>query len=71
MQLAVSVAPLAVSAKSSVYELPRHVVPNIAPEEFARWLARRLDASRPPRAPLLQARALRPLRERVAAPGRV
>jgi hypothetical protein len=70
-QLAVSVSSSPVSAKSSVYELPRHVVPNVPPEDFERWLAQCLDPPPPPRVPLLQSRALRPLRERVAAPGRL
>jgi peptidoglycan/xylan/chitin deacetylase (PgdA/CDA1 family) len=71
LQRAVSVASLPVTAKSSIYELPRHVVPNIPADQFERWLEQCLDPPAPPRPPLLQSRVLRPLRERVAAPGRL
>jgi peptidoglycan/xylan/chitin deacetylase (PgdA/CDA1 family) len=71
LQRAVSVASLPVTAGSSIYELPRHVVPNIPADQFERWLEQCLDPPAPPRPPLLQSRVLRPLRERVAAPGRL
>jgi peptidoglycan/xylan/chitin deacetylase (PgdA/CDA1 family) len=69
-ECAVAVAPHPLTADSSVYELPRHVVPDIAPDAFARWLGERLDAAAARRG-VLDAPMVRALREHVTVPGRL
>jgi peptidoglycan/xylan/chitin deacetylase (PgdA/CDA1 family) len=69
-EVAVAVGSRAVTSASPILELPRHVAPDLPADEFARWLADRLD---PPlrRRRLLDTRPVRALRERVAPPGRL
>jgi peptidoglycan/xylan/chitin deacetylase (PgdA/CDA1 family) len=69
-EAAVAVVERPLSARSPTLELPRHAVPDIPADEFAVWLAERLDPPRSRRR-LLEWGPVRALRERVSAPGRL
>jgi peptidoglycan/xylan/chitin deacetylase (PgdA/CDA1 family) len=63
-ELAAAVAAQPVSARSSVFEIPRYAVPDIPADAFERWLSARTDGSMPRRRTLLDAPLTRALRER-------
>jgi peptidoglycan/xylan/chitin deacetylase (PgdA/CDA1 family) len=69
-EVAVAVGSRSVTSSSPILELPRHVAPDVPADEFARWLAERLDPPRERRR-MLDAKPVRALRERVAPPGRL
>jgi peptidoglycan/xylan/chitin deacetylase (PgdA/CDA1 family) len=69
-QAAVAVAEHPLRDRWPVFELPRHAVPDIPAEEFAVWLAERLDPPWPRRR-AMEWGPVRALREWVAAPGRL
>ena len=62
-EAAVAVEPRPVSVRSPIFELPRYAVPDLAPDDFERWLAERMDGPAPPRR-AIDRRVVRALRER-------